>query len=189
MYIYPYFIRYSSTYPSYGASQRPIVANNNLVKSKPDCSKEGEKDMKQDNKYLMPRWYLLGLSHTQKRRLQRMRKKESMDQQAEIVPARSATMKQVWRSKQVVSSSAWRRSEIRPIEFIVLRTKYGRCIFIIILRQFWSRDLFFWHASITKKQGGICWRSKLAQVEQTGLTGGWERFDRSGPCSRSGNTD
>ena len=35
-------------YPSYGISQRPIVASNNLVKSKPDCSKEGEKDITQD---------------------------------------------------------------------------------------------------------------------------------------------
>ena len=31
---------------------------------------------------------------------------ESMEQQAEVVPARSATMKQVWRPKQVISSSA-----------------------------------------------------------------------------------
>ena len=46
MYMHPYFIQYSSIYPSYGASQRPIVASNNLVKSKPDCNKEGEKDMK-----------------------------------------------------------------------------------------------------------------------------------------------
>ena len=106
MYIHPYFIQYSSTYPSYGASQRPIVASNNLVKSEPDCSKEAEKDMKQENNYSQPRWCPLGLSHTQKRRLQRMRKKESMEQQAEVVPARSATMKQVWRPKQVVSSLA-----------------------------------------------------------------------------------
>ena len=76
MYMHPYFIQYSSTYPSYGASKRPIVASNNLVKSKPDCSKEGEKDMKQDNQYLQPRWCPSALSHTQKRRLQRMRKKE-----------------------------------------------------------------------------------------------------------------
>ena len=103
--MHPYFIQYSSIYPSYGASQRPIVDSNNLVKSKPDCSKEGEEGIKQDNKYLQPRWCPSGLSHTQKRRLQRMRK-ESMEQQVEVVPTRSATMKQVWRPKQVVSSSA-----------------------------------------------------------------------------------
>jgi len=80
MYMHPYFIQYSSTYPSYGASQRPIVASNNLVKSKPKCSQDGEKDVKQDNQYLQPRWCPSGLSHTQKRRLQRMRKKESMKQ-------------------------------------------------------------------------------------------------------------
>ena len=103
--MHPYFIQYSSTYPSHGASQRPIVASNNLVKSKPDCSKEGEKYIKQDNKYLQPRWCPSGLSHTQKRRLQWMRK-ESMEQQAEVMLARSTTMKQVWRPKQVVSLSA-----------------------------------------------------------------------------------
>ena len=187
--MHPYFIQYSSTYPSYGSSQRPIVASDNLVKSKPDCSKEGEKDMKQDNKYLQPRWCPSGLSHTQKRRQQRMRKKESMEQQVEVVPARSATMKQVWRPKQVVSSSAWKRSKIWPIDFITLRTKYGRCIFIIVLRQFWSRGLFFGMLASPKKTEGICWRPKLALVEQTGLTGAFERSDRSGPCSRSGNTD
>ena len=95
MYIHPYFIHYSSIYPSHGASQRPIVASNNLVKSKPKCSQYGEKDVKQDNQYLQPRWSSSGLSHTQKRRLHRMRKKESMEQQVEVVPARSVTMKQV----------------------------------------------------------------------------------------------
>ena len=63
-------------------------------------------DVKKDSKYLQPRWCPSGLSHTQKRRLQCLRNKESMEQQAEVVPARSATMKQVWRPKQVGSSSA-----------------------------------------------------------------------------------
>ena len=94
-----YFIQYSSIYPSHGASQRPIVVSDNLVKSKPKCSQAGEKDVKQDNQYLQPRWCPSVLSHTQKRRLQRMRKKESMEQQVEVVPARSVTMKQVWRPK------------------------------------------------------------------------------------------
>jgi hypothetical protein len=48
MYMHPYFIQYSSTYPNYGATQRPIVASDNLVKRKPNCSQDGEKDMKQD---------------------------------------------------------------------------------------------------------------------------------------------
>ena len=87
----PYFIQYSSTYTSYGASRGPIVTSNNLVKSKSNCSQDGGKDMRQDNQYLQPKWCPLGLSHTQKRRLQRMRKKEFMEQQAKVVPARSAT--------------------------------------------------------------------------------------------------
>ena len=80
MYMHPHFIQYSPIYPSHGASQRPIVASNNLVKSKSKCSQDGEKDVKQDNQHLQPRWCPSGLSHTQKRRLQRMRKKESMEQ-------------------------------------------------------------------------------------------------------------
>ena len=99
-----YFIQYPPIYPNCGTSQRSIVASNNLVRKDLYCSKEGEKSMKQDSKYLQPRWCPSGLSHTQKRRLQRMRKKESMEQQAEVVPAKSATMKPVWRPKQVVSS-------------------------------------------------------------------------------------
>ena len=98
-----YYIHYPPLYPSY-ASQRPI--SDNLIKKNIDCSKECEKSIKQDSKYIQPRWCPSGLSHTQKRRLQRMRKKESMEQQAKVLPARSATMKQVRRPKHVVSSSA-----------------------------------------------------------------------------------
>jgi len=103
MHMQSYYIHYPPIYPSF-ATQRPI--SDNLVKRDTDCSKECEKNIKQDSKYLQPRWCPSGLSHTQKRRLQRMRKKESMEQQAEVVPAKSATMKPVWRPKQVVSSSA-----------------------------------------------------------------------------------
>ena len=103
MYMQSYYIHYPPIYPSY-ALQRPI--SDNLVKKDIDCSKEYEKDMKQDLKYLQPRWCPSGLSHTQKRRLQRMRKKECMERKAEVVPAKSATMKQVLRPKQVVSLSA-----------------------------------------------------------------------------------
>ena len=103
MHMQSYYIHYPPIYPSF-ASQRPI--SDNLVKRDTDCSKECEKNIKQDSKYLQPRWCPSGLSHTQKRRLQRMRKKESMEQQAKVVPAKSATMKPVWRPKQVVSSSA-----------------------------------------------------------------------------------
>ena len=103
MHMQSYYIPYPPIYPSF-ASQRLI--SDNLVKRDTDCSKECEKNIKQDSKYLQPRWCPSGLSHTQKMRLQRMRKKESMEQQAEVVPAKSATMKPVWRPKQVVSSSA-----------------------------------------------------------------------------------
>ena len=103
MHMQSYYIHYPPLYPSF-ASQRPII--DNLVKKDTDCSKECEKNIKQGSKYLQTRWCPSGLSHTQKSRLQRMRKKESLEQQAEVVPAKSATMKPVWRHKQVVSSLA-----------------------------------------------------------------------------------
>ena len=119
----------NSIYPSSDSPQRPIVASNNLVENDFDCSKEGEKSMKQDSKYLQLRWYPLDLSHTQKRRLQRMRKKESMEQQAEAVPMKSATTKKVWWPKQVISPSTW------------VTTSYGR------------RKLFFGMQALPKHRG------------------------------------
>jgi len=100
-----YFIQYPPIYPSCGISQRLTVASNNPARKDFDCSMEGEKSMKQDSKYLQLRWCHSGLSHIQKRRLQRMRKQESMQQQAEVEPMKSATTKKVWRLKLVVSSS------------------------------------------------------------------------------------
>ena len=92
MHMQSYYIHYPPIYPSF-ASQRPI--KDNLVKKDIDCSKECEKSIKQDSKYLQPKWCPSDLSHTQKWRLQQMRKKEFMEQQAEVVPVRSVTMKQV----------------------------------------------------------------------------------------------
>ena len=100
-----YYIQYPPMYPNHALLQRLIVASNNPVKQDVDCSKENEKSKEQDSKYLQPRWCPSGLSLTQKRRLQRMRKKEAMEQQVEAVPKTSATMKKVWRPKQVVSTS------------------------------------------------------------------------------------
>ena len=79
----PYYIQYPSVYPSC-ISQRLI--SNNLVRKELNYNKEGEKDVKKNSKYLQPRWCPSGLSHTQKRRLQRLRKQESMEQQVEIKP-------------------------------------------------------------------------------------------------------
>ena len=73
-------------YPNHALPQRPIVASNNLVQQDVDCSKENEKSKKQDSKYLQPRWCPSDLSHTQKRRLQCMRKKEAMEKQVGAMP-------------------------------------------------------------------------------------------------------
>ena len=99
-----YYIQYPPMYLNHTSPRRPIVVSNDLVKKDIDCSKADEKSKKQDSKYLQPRWCPSGLSHTQKRRLQRMRK-EAMEQQVEAVLKTSATMKKVWRPKQIVSTS------------------------------------------------------------------------------------
>ena len=75
-----YYIQYPSMYSSC-TSQRPIVASNNLVK-RDFCSKESEKNVKQDSKYLQSRWCRSGLSHTQK-------KEVTMNAQARISGATS----------------------------------------------------------------------------------------------------
>ena len=46
-----YYIQYPSMYPSC-VSSRPIVTSNNLIKKDINCSKECEKDIKQDSRYL-----------------------------------------------------------------------------------------------------------------------------------------
>ena len=96
-----YYIHYPPMYPNYASPQRPMVVSNDLVKKDFGCSKE---DIKQDLRYLQPRWCPSGLSHPQKRRLQRLRKQESMEQQVEVKPIKSVITKMVWRPKRVVST-------------------------------------------------------------------------------------
>ena len=98
----PYII----SYPNYGALQQPIACNSNLVKNEA-CAivKQCENNIKQDSMYLRPRWCPSGLSHTQKRRLQRLHKQESMEQQVEVEATKLAVVKKVWRPEQIASSS------------------------------------------------------------------------------------
>ena len=77
MHMQSYYIQYLSIHPNHVSPQRSIGASNNMVKRDIDCSKADEK---QDSKYLQPKWCPSGLSHTQKRRLQRLRKKKAMEQ-------------------------------------------------------------------------------------------------------------
>jgi len=105
MHMQSYYIQYPSICPNYISPQRPVIASNNLVKKGIDCSKTDEKSTKQDSKYLQPRWCPSGSTHTQKRSLQHLRKKESMEQQVEATPERSVNMQKMWRLKQVVSTS------------------------------------------------------------------------------------
>jgi hypothetical protein len=102
MYMKPYMIQYPIAHPNYGKLQRPIAYNNNLVKNNVCATmKQGGGSNEQNSKGMQPRWCPSGLSRTQKRRLQRMRKQGSMEQSTAVTPARSVT-KKVWRPKQVV---------------------------------------------------------------------------------------
>ena len=102
--MHPYIIQYLVSYVNYGVPQRPIVPNNNLVKSRaPTNVKIGEKGSKQDSRYIQSKWCPSGLSHTQKRRLQRMRNQGVMEVQVEAKPVKS-TQKE-WRTKQASSVS------------------------------------------------------------------------------------
>jgi hypothetical protein len=97
-----YMKSYPIAHPNYDKLQRPIAYNNNLVKNNVCAAiKQGGGSNEQNSKGMQPRWCPSGLSRTQKRRLQQMRKQGSMEKSTSVTPARSAT-KKVWRPKQVV---------------------------------------------------------------------------------------
>ena len=178
-------------YPNYALLQRSIVASNNLVKQDVDCSKENEKSKKQDSKYLQPRWCPSDLSHTQKRRLQCMCKKEAMEQQVEAVPKTSATMKMVWRPRQIVSTSTWLEQVIADNYLSPLAQKIADVTLIIAPRQFWLRRIFFDKLALPKNRRAYVdsqnWHQPVWPIWMSGLTGrstvacpaGTDRSDRS----------
>ena len=77
----------------------------------------------------------LDLSNIRKRTLQRMRKQhkqELVEQWVEVVLARSATTKQVWKSKQVVSSSCWVGARFMANNIYRPSKLYMATVFIVI---------------------------------------------------------
>ena len=62
--MHSYIIQYPSMYPNGGSSQKQIIANNNLVRSVLIDDEGCEKNKKQDNNCLQPRWSPSDLSHT-----------------------------------------------------------------------------------------------------------------------------
>jgi hypothetical protein len=77
------------------------------IRSKIMCTtiKQGENRNKQNAKEMQPRWCPSGLSHTQKRRLQRLRKRGAIEQQIEEKPVKSTRTRKEWRPKQASSST------------------------------------------------------------------------------------
>jgi hypothetical protein len=106
MYMNSCMIQYLVAYSNYNALQRLIVCNSNLVKNNVCTTiKQGENSNKQNAKEMQPRWCPSGLSHTQKRRLQRLHKRGAMEQQIEEKPAKSTRTRMEWRPKQASSST------------------------------------------------------------------------------------
>jgi hypothetical protein len=106
MYMNSCMIQYPVAYSNYNALQRPIVCYSNLVKNNVCTTiKQGEDSNKQKAKEMQPRWCPSGLSHTQKRRLQRLRKRGAMEQQIEENPTKSTRTRKEWRPKQASSST------------------------------------------------------------------------------------
>jgi hypothetical protein len=80
MYMNSYMIQYPIAYSNYNTLQRPIVCNSNLVKNDVCITnKQGENSKKQNAKEMQPRWCSSSLSHTQRKRLQRLRKRGAME--------------------------------------------------------------------------------------------------------------
>jgi hypothetical protein len=111
-----------------------------------------------------------------------MRKKESMEQQAKVLLARSATMKQVRRPKQVASSSAWRRSKIRLINFDLEECSLARKL----CQRTWGHMLTTKIGSRLDQPVWPVWPSGLTDLgavaslaRPTCLTSGSDRSDRS----------
>ena len=101
MYMQPYMIQYPTSYPSYGALPRPVALDSNLVKNNVHIAKrQREYNNKQQSKDIQPRWCPSGLSRTQKRRLQRLRKQGAIEQQIEEKPAKPMRTRKEWRPKQ-----------------------------------------------------------------------------------------
>ena len=62
-------------------SQKQLIANDNEAGSSKSVA----------DKYHQPRWYPSGLTHTQKRKLQRLRNKEKKEQEKEKMGMRTST--------------------------------------------------------------------------------------------------
>ena len=93
MHMQPYSIQYPILYSKYGSSQLLITANGNLAKIGA-CAKQCENNGKQGSWYTQAEVVSLRLiSHSKEEAATNAQ--ESMEQQAEVVPARSATMKHV----------------------------------------------------------------------------------------------
>ena len=85
-----------------------------------------------------------------------MRKKEAMEQQVKAVLKTSATMKKVWRPKQVVSASTCLEQVMDDNYLSPLVQKMADVVLIIALRQFWLRRIFFGKQALPKNRGSIC---------------------------------
>ena len=102
-----------------------------------------------------------------------MRKREAMEQQVEVVPKTSATMKKVWRSKQVVSHRL--EQNMADNCFSPLVQKMADVVLIITLDNFGTKE-YFLASKLYQKIGGHMLTAKIVT----------NRSDRSRHCGLSG---
>ena len=156
---------------------------NNLVKKDLDCNKEDWEDCEARFKIFTAEVVpFRPSSHTQKRRLQRMHKKETIEQQIEAVPAKSAIMKKVWRPKQVVSTSTWIEQVMADNYLSPLAQINVWCIVNHRPQTILVRKFAFLASKLYQKNR----RHMLTITIGISLTRASRQSDRSGLCSRSG---
>ena len=151
MHMQSYYIQYPHMYPNHALLQRLIVASNNPVKQDVDCSKENEKSKKQDSKYLQPRWYPLGLTHTQKRgcnvcaKRNQWSNKWRLRRRGQLIGRRYGGRNKLLQHqlKQDMADNC-----LSP-----LTQKMADVMLIIVLRQFWLRRIFFGKQALPKNRG------------------------------------
>jgi len=91
-------MQYPISYANWGAPQRLIIVSNDQVKQ------SASTDIKTCDGSNKQRWCPSGLSRTQKRKLQQLRKQRSLERQPEEKPI--STRIKEWKPKQVSSASS-----------------------------------------------------------------------------------
>ena len=154
MYMQSYYIQDHSMSPNHASPWRLIVNSNDLVKEGIDCSKEDERNAKQDSKYLQPRWCPLRLVSYPKAKTAMFAQEWNNGATSKGRTGEISNYNEDVATKIGFSTSTWLEQDMADNCLSPLAQIMADVLFIIALRQFWSSGLFFWQTRFTKKQGG-----------------------------------